>query len=106
MLCLAKNSKGENMNLVSVMKNPVILAIGEALLEPVVSLVKSLVIPKVKRLAFEKLSEGLQEFGEFILDQKVKVESTETTVDDEAYALSREAFKAFLDQANSLYEKM
>lgn len=94
------------MNIISVIKNPIVLAIGEKLLEPLIGLVSSLVIPKIKRQAFEKMTEYLQVFADFILEQKAKIESTETTADDEAYKLSKEAFKTFLDEANSLYEKM
>lgn len=94
------------MNFVEIAKNPLVLAFGKEMLDVLIGLIKSLVIPRVKRKAFEKMSEGMQEFGEFILEQKTKVEATETIVDDEAYKLSREAFKKFLDEANALYSKM
>lgn len=100
------NKKGETMNIISIIKNPIVLAISEKLLEPVISLVSSLVIPKIKREAFEKMTEYLQIFADFILEQKSNVEATATTLDDEAYNLSKEAFKAFLDEANALYAKM
>lgn len=94
------------MKISDLIENPVIELLSNELLKPIAALVVSIVIPKVKRMAFEKMSEGLQEFGEFILEQKAKVESTETIVDDEAYNISKEAFKVFLDEANALYLKL
>ena len=89
-----------------VLKNPLVLAVGNELLNVIVPLVKSFVIPKIKRVAFEKMGENLQHYAEFVLEQKEKVEKTESEVDDETYKLSKEAFKVFLDQANHLYQKM
>jgi len=94
------------MNWIDFAKNPLIVAFGKEVLDVIVDLVKSLVIPKAKRVAFEKMSDGLQEFGEFILEQKEKVNASPEKWDDEAYLISKEAFKKFLDEANALYLKM
>jgi hypothetical protein len=94
------------MNFLTVLKNPLVLAFGKELLGELIKLVSSVFIPKVKRYAFEKMTEGIQEFGEFILDEKEKIEATETTLDDDAYAISKEAFRKFLDEGEILYSKM
>jgi len=88
------------------LKNPFVIAMGKELFVQIVDLVKSLVIPKIKRVAFEKMTEGMQEFGEFILEQKEKVKATETLIDDEAYLISKEAFRKFLDEGEKLYQLM
>lgn len=86
--------------------SPIVKSVLTELLPILVSLVSTIVIPKAKRKAFEKMTEGLQDFGSFILEQKEKVEESETELDNGAYKLSKEAFKKFLDEANKLYEKM
>lgn len=86
--------------------NPIVQGLIKEFLPIIASLVSSFVIPKIKRKAFERMADGLQEFSGFVLDQKAKVEATATTLDDEAYQLSKEAFKKFLDETFCLYEKM
>ena len=98
--------KEDILSISTVFKNPLVIALGQEILSEVVKLVKSVVVPKAKRVVFEEMSEKMQEFGEFILEQKEKVESTETTIDDEAYKLSKEAFRKFLDEGEKLYQKL
>ena len=94
------------MNIFAIVTNPLVVALGKNLIDVVASLVKSKLVPKIKRVAFERMAEGLQEFGEFILEQKEKIEETETKLDDEAYKLSLEAFDKFLNEAQELRKKL
>jgi hypothetical protein len=94
------------MNIFAIVTNPLVAALGKNLIDVVASLVKSKLVPKIKRVAFERMTEGLQEFGEFILEQKEIIEKTETKLDDEAYKLSLEAFDKFLNEAQILRKKL
>lgn len=86
--------------------NPIVIKIGKILLGDLIELIGADNVPKIKRKAFEKMTESMQEFSEFILEQKQKVEATETELDNIAYNASKKAFRHFLDQGEELYKRM